>query len=59
MDMEEQLITIKVRTAGDKCQLTDEQIRLWYAEAIRNALNPAYGTPEITVDVQRNDLGQR
>ncbi len=54
--MEEQVITITVKTTGEKCQLNDEEIRQWYASAMRNALNPACGTPEITVDVQRKDL---
>lgn len=51
--MEEQLVTITIKTFGEKCQLTDEQIRRWYASAMRNAMNPACGTPEITVEVQR------
>ena len=54
--MEEQRITITIKTTGEKCQLTDEEIRQWYASAMRSALNPAFGTPEITVDVQRIDF---
>ncbi len=54
--MEEQRITITIKTTGEKCQMSDEEIRQWYASAMRNALNPAFGTPEITVDLQRRDL---
>ena len=51
--MEEQRITITVKTCGDPCRMTDEEIRDWSASAMRSALNPAFGTPEISVDVQR------
>lgn len=51
--MEEQIITITVRTKGDVCELNDEQIREWYEKSIAGLFNPEYGTPEITVDVQR------
>ena len=54
--MEEQFITIRIKTAGEKCQLTDEEIRQWYYAAMRNALNPACGTPEITVEVERKEI---
>ena len=54
--MEEQLITITVRTCGEKCQLSDEEIRQWYACAMRNALDPACGTPEISVDLKRTEI---
>lgn len=51
--MEEQTITIVVKTQGEKCEMTDEQIREWYETNIRGLFNLAYGTPEITVDVKR------
>ena len=51
--MEEQLITITVRTSGDKCVMTDEQIREWYETHVRELFNPAYGIPEISVEVKR------
>ena len=51
--MEEQTITIVIRTQGEKCKMTDDQIREWYETNVRGLFNPAYGTPEITVDVKR------
>ena len=51
--MEEQTITIIIKTQGEKCEMTNEQIREWYETNIRGLFNPAYGTPEITLDVER------
>ncbi len=51
--MEEQTITIIIKTQGEKCEMTNEQIRKWYETNIRGLFNPAYGTPEITIDVER------
>ncbi len=51
--MEEQTITIIIKTQGEKCEMTNEQIREWYETNIRGLFNPAYGTPEITIDVER------
>ena len=51
--MEEQTITIIIKTQGEKCEMTNEQIREWYETNIRRLFNPAYGTPEITIDVER------
>ena len=53
--MEEQIITVTIRTKGEKCELNDEEIRQWYASHIAQLFDPAYGTPEITVDVKRNE----
>ena len=53
--MEEQIVTITVKTRGEKCKMTDEQIREWYESHVLELFNPAYGTPEITVDVKRNE----
>ena len=51
--MEEQVITVVIRTKGEKCELNDEEIRSWYEENIAKLFNHAYGTPEISVDVKR------
>ena len=51
--MEEQIITITVKTNGDVCEMSDAQIREWYEKSIAGLFNPEYGTPEITVDVKR------
>ena len=51
--MEEQIITITVKTSGDICEMSDEEIREWYEKNIAGLFNPAYGTPEINVSVKR------
>ena len=51
--MEEQIITITVKTKGDICVMSDEEIREWYETSIAKLFNPEYGTPEIAVDVKR------
>ena len=51
--MEEQTITITVKTAGEPCEMSDEEIRRWYEEKVAALFNPAYGTPRITVEVER------
>ena len=51
--MEEQTITITIRTKGEKCVMTDAEIKEWYEENVKKIFNPAYGTPEISVKVER------
>ena len=51
--MEEQIITITVKTKGEKCQMSDAEIREWYETNVAALFNPEYGTPEITVRVER------
>ena len=51
--MEEQLITIIIKTSRDKCVMTDDQIKEWYESHVRDLFNPAYGAPEITVMIER------
>jgi len=51
--MEEQIVTITVKTRGEKCEMTDEQIRAWYESHVAKLFDPAYGTPEIKVELKR------
>lgn len=51
--MEEQIVTITVKTKGEKCEMTDAEIKDWYASHVAKLFNPAYGTPEIEVDLKR------
>ena len=53
--MEEQVITVVIKTRGEKCEMSDEAIRAWYESNIAKLFNPAYGTPEISVDVKRTE----
>ncbi|MBR6040063.1 MAG: antibiotic biosynthesis monooxygenase [Clostridia bacterium] len=53
---EEQTVTVTVRTKGEPCALTDAEIKAWYAERVASLFDPQWGTPEITVDVERNPL---
>jgi len=54
--MEEQIITITVRTKGEKCEMSDAEIREWYETNVAKLFNPEYGTPEISVNVLRKDV---
>ena len=54
--MEEHIVTITVRTKGEKCELSTEEIREWYCAKVAGLFDPQYGTPEIAVDVQRKDI---
>ena len=54
--MEEQIITVTVKTQGEPCALTDAEIRAWYENRIAALFDPQWGTPEITVDVKRRPL---
>ena len=54
--MEEQIITITVKTQGDPCDLSDAEIKAWYAERVASLFDSKWGTPEITVDVARRPL---
>ena len=51
--MEEQIVTVTIRTKGDVCELSDKEIREWYRAHVAKLFDPAFGTPEITVDLQR------
>ncbi len=53
--MEEQVITIKVVTKGEKCEMTDEEIINWYRTHIAGLFNPEYGTPEIEIMLTRTE----
>ncbi len=54
--MEEQIINIQIKTKGDVCEMSDAQIKAWYETHIAKLFDPAYGTPEITVDVKRTSI---
>ena len=54
--MEKQTITVTIRTSGEVCELNDAEIKAWYESKIAGLFNPAYGTPEITVEVRRETV---
>ena len=54
--MEEQIITITVKTSGEACEMSDGEIREWYETHIAQLFNPEYGIPEISVAVTRRAL---
>lgn len=54
-EMEEQTITITVKTSGEKCEMRDEEIVEWYKTNIAKLFDPAYGTPEIDVKLERKE----
>ena len=51
--MEKQIVTITIKTKGDECQMKDAEIKAWYEEKVAGLFNPAYGTPEIDVKLER------
>ncbi|MBO7398481.1 MAG: hypothetical protein J6U38_05760 [Clostridia bacterium] len=51
--MEEQIINVTIKTAGEKCELSDAEIIRWYEEKIAGLFNPEFGTPEIKVELKR------
>ena len=51
--MEKQIVTITIKTKGDVCQMSDAEIKAWYEEKVASLFNPAYGTPEIDVKLER------
>ena len=51
--MEEQIVTVKIRTKGEKCEMSDAEIKNWYASHVAKLFDPAYGTPEIEVELER------
>ncbi|MCR5273402.1 MAG: hypothetical protein K6E13_10555 [Lachnospiraceae bacterium] len=53
--MEEQTIKITIKTKGEKCEMTTEEIKRWYEENVKKLFNPEYGTPEICVEVERQE----
>lgn len=52
--MEEQIIRITVKTKGEPCGLSDDEIKEWYKQRIAALFDPKWGKPEITVDLERH-----
>ena len=51
--METYEIDIRIKTQGEPCEMSLEEIRRWYEEKIRGLFDPAYGSPEISVSVEK------
>ena len=54
--MEEQVITVTVKTKGEKCEMSDGEIIKWYKTKVASLFDPAYGTPEISVALERKEI---
>lgn len=54
--MEKQTITVTIVTSGEKCELSDSEIREWYEKNISQLFNPEYGTPQISVNLKREEI---
>ena len=54
--MEEQIITITVRSEGEPCELSDEEIKTWYEKHVAALFDPQWGMPKITVEVNRKQI---
>lgn len=57
--MEKQIVTITIQTQGDRCEMTDEEIKDWYLSNIARLFDPAYGTPTIEVALERQRIFPR
>ena len=57
--METQIVTINVKTQGEVCELSTEEIKEWYKTNIAKLFNPEFGTPEIDVTVTRINVEQK
>jgi len=53
--MEIQEIEIKIKTKGEACEMSEEEIRRWYEGKLRALFNPAFGEPEISVKVEKRN----
>ena len=47
--------TVTIVTQGEPCELDDAALKEWYLTHIAGLFNPAYGTPEIMVEVSREN----
>ena len=54
--MEEQIIKVTIRTMGEKCEMTDEEIKRWYRDNIDSLFDHRYGTPEIEIELERKKI---
>ena len=54
--MEEQKITITVKSRGERCELSDAELQAWYEQKIAAFFDPKLGMPEIKVEVERTAL---
>ena len=55
--MEEQTVTVTVRTRGEACELSDGEIAAWYRDRIDRLFDPRIGEHEIFVQVERRPIG--
>ena len=53
---EEQTVSVTIRTRGEACEMTDEEIAEWYRNAIDSLLDPHIGEHEVSVRLTRRPL---
>ena len=57
--MTEKITTpVTIVTQGEPCELDDAALKEWYLTHIAGLFDPAYGTPEISVEVSREKTGE-
>ena len=54
--MEKHTVTITVVTEGENCEMQDQEILDWYQSRVAGLFDPQYGTPKITVSLERTPL---
>lgn len=57
--MEKQIVTITVITEGENCEMCDKEIIDWYQSHVAGLFNPQYGTPKVSVKLERVDLSKK
>ena len=50
--MEENTIVITIKTAGEKCVMSDDELKNWYLENVKKLFTKQIGTPQIDVQVR-------
>ncbi len=54
--MEKHTVTITVVTEGENCEMQDQEILDWYQSHVASLFDPRFGTPKITVSLERTPL---
>ena len=45
--------TVTIVTKGEPCEMDDAVLKAWYETHIASLFDPRYGTPEIRVELRR------
>jgi hypothetical protein len=54
--IENRTVTITAVTEGENCEMQDQEILDWYQSHVASLFDPRFGTPKITVSLERTPL---